>query len=284
MRAAIEAADAGRLVQHSLASPEIVAQLHRALAVDVLAVGKAAASMAASFSATAPVPTRTTTTVGAGDAGHPLPDERSVAAATNALDLAAGVGADELLVVLLSGGASALLALPAEDLTLGDKQRTVRTLLEAAADIAELNTVRKHLSRIKGGRLAAACAGSVLTLAVSDVVGDDLSVIGSGPTVPDPSTWRMALDVIERRGGRHAYPPSAVAVLEHGLAGKRADTPKPGDARLSRSRALVIGGRREAIAGARRAARSFGYHVHVLTDPIVGDAREAARTHAATIE
>lgn len=283
MRAAIDAADAGRLVQQSLSSPEIVARLHRAMAVDVIAVGKAAAPMASSFTATAPVPTRTTTIVGVRDAGHPLPDERSVSAAKGALDVASGVCEGELMVVLLSGGASALVALPADGLTLDDKQRTVRTLLEAGADIAELNTVRKHLSRIKGGRLAAACAGSTLTLAVSDVVGDDLSVIGSGPTVPDPSTWRMALDVLERRGGHNAYPRGAVDVLERGLAGRLHETPKPGDPRLSRSRALVIGGRMEAIAGARHAARSLGYYVHVMTEPVVGNARDAAHGLAAAI-
>ena len=283
MRAAIEAADAGRLVQQSLSSPDIVALLHGALAVDVVAIGKAAAPMAAAFSATAPVPIRTTMTVGIRDAGHPVPDDRSVAAARNALDIAAAASGPDLLVVLLSGGASALMALPAEGLTLDDKQRTVRLLLAAGADITELNTVRKHLSAIKGGRLAAACAGTTLTLAVSDVVGDDLSVIGSGPTAPDPSTWQMALEVLHRRGGRGAYPAAAVRVLERGASSHLPDTPKAGDARLTRSRARVIGGRMDAVNGARHAARSLGYHVHVITDAVVGSARDAALAHAAVV-
>jgi glycerate 2-kinase len=283
VRAAIEAADAGRLVQQALASPDIVVLLHGALAVDVVAIGKAAAPMAVAFSATAPVPIRTTMTVGVRDAGHPVPDQRSVAAANNALDIASAASGADLMVVLLSGGASALMALPAEGLTLDDKQRTVRLLLAAGADITELNTVRKHLSGIKGGRLAAACAGTTLTLAVSDVVGDDLSVIGSGPTSPDPSTWHMALDVLDRRGGRETYPAAAVRVLERGAASHLADTPKAGDARLTRSRARVIGGRMDAVNGARQAARSLGYHVHVMSEPVVGTARDVAPKHAAAV-
>lgn len=199
------------------------------------------------------------------------------------MNIAAGSSGSDLMVVLLSGGASALAALPAEGLTLEDKQRTVRLLLAGGADITELNTVRKHLSGIKGGRLAAACAGTTLTLAVSDVVGDDLSVIGSGPTSPDPSTWQMALDVLDRRGGRAAYPAAAVEVLERGAAGHLADTPKAGDARLARSRAQVIGSRMDAVTGARQAARALGYHVHVMTAPVIGIARDAAVDHATAV-
>jgi glycerate 2-kinase len=283
VRAAIDAADAGRLVQQSLSSPDIVALLHGALAVDVIAVGKAASPMAAAFSATAPVPIRTTMTVGVRDAGHPVPDQRSLSAARHALDIAAGTAGPDLMVVLLSGGASALMALPVDGLTLEDKQRTVRMLLAGGADITELNTVRKHLSGIKGGRLAAACAGTTLTLAVSDVVGDDLSVIGSGPTSPDPSTWQMALDVLDRRGGRAAYPAAAVRVLVRGAAAHLADTPKVGDPRLARSRARVVGGRMDAVNGARHAARALGYHVHVMSDPVVGIARDAALEHASAV-
>ncbi len=280
MRAAIDAADAGRLVQQSLSSPDIVAALNGARAVDLVAVGKAASPMAAAFGATASVPVRNTMTVGVRDAGHPVPNERSVSAARRALDIAAGSSGSDVMVVLLSGGASALMSLPAEGLTLEDKQHTVRLLLAGGADITELNTVRKHLSGIKGGRLASACAGTTLTLAVSDVVGDDLSVIGSGPTSPDPSTWQMALDVLDRRGGRATYPAAAAHVLERGAAGQLADTPKTGDARLARSSARVIGGRMDAVNGARHAAQSLGYHVHVMTDPVVGIARDAAADHA----
>jgi hydroxypyruvate reductase len=267
------------LVQQSLADPSVVAALHHAAAVDVLAVGKAAAPMLSAFVATSLAPPRNTLTIGVDDAGHPVPDRRSVAAARNALDMARAVRPHELLVVLLSGGASALMALPADDLTLEDKQQSVRVLLSSGADISELNTVRKHLSAIKGGQLAAACAGGVLTLAVSDVVGDDLSVIGSGPTVPDESTWSMALAILDRRAGRKSYPRNVVDRFERGVRGEISDTPKTGDPRLAQSRAVVIGSRLDALTGARRAASARGFAVHVVTDPIVGEARAAAREH-----
>jgi glycerate 2-kinase len=283
VRAAIDAADAGFLVQQSITRPEIVAALHRAMAVDVIAIGKAAAPMAAAFAAFAPAAARMRLTVGVGDAGHPVPDERSVETATQALDVAAAMGEHDLLVVLLSGGASALAARAISGITFADKQQTVRLLLGAGADIAELNTVRKHLSAIKGGRLAAANAGATMTLAVSDVVGDDLSVIGSGPTVPDPSTWHDALAVIERRGGRATYPRGVIALLERGVAGALPDTPKPADPRLSRSHAMVIGGRQTALAGARGAARALGYDVHIVDEPIIGEARCAGRARAAAL-
>jgi hydroxypyruvate reductase len=210
------------------------------------------------------------------DAGHPTPDEGSVAGARRALELAARSHPDDLLAVLLSGGGSALMTMPAPGLTLADKQETARTLMEAGADIYELNTVRKHLSAIKGGQLAAACAGSVLTLAISDVVGDDVSVIASGPTVPDDSTFAAALDVIARRGGASRYPPPVVRRLREGVAGAVPETPATGDARLSRATARVIGPQRGAIEGARAAAASLGYHVSIVPEPITGEARLAA--------
>jgi hydroxypyruvate reductase len=147
------------------------------------------------------------------------------------------------------------------------------------ADIHELNTVRKHVSAIKGGRLAQATAGSVLTLAVSDVVGDDLSVIASGPTVPDDSTYAQALDILGRRGGHAAYPDPVVARLRQGVAGGVPETPRTGDARLARAVARVIGPQRGAIEGARQSAESLGYHVHVVREPVTGEARVAALDH-----
>ena len=216
-------------------------------------------------------------------AGHPIPTDASMVAARRALELAAAAGEQDLLVLLLSGGASSLMALPAGPLSLDVKQKTVRTLLDSGADIHELNTVRKHISAIKGGRLAAACPGSVLTLAVSDVVGDDVSVIGSGPAVGDPSTWAMALDVFDRFGGRSAYPPEAVRWLQRGLAGEFPDTPTSDDPRLSRAAARVIGGRDVALDAARRTAVSLGFHVLVLEQPVVGEARVAAAAHAALV-
>jgi hydroxypyruvate reductase len=186
--------------------------------------------------------------------------------------------------VLLSGGASALMALPAGGITLEDKQDTSRRLLKAGATIHELNTVRKHLSAIKGGRLAAATTAPVVTLVISDVVGDDLSVIGSGPTMPDPSTFADALAVLDKRGGRTAYASAVVSLLERGQRGERAETPKPEDPRIARSIACIIGGRMTAVEGAVDAARSRGYHVHLIDEPVVGEAREAARAFAADVQ
>lgn len=205
---------------------------------------------------------------------HPVPDPRSVTAAKRALAIAANVADGECLVVLLSGGASAMMALPAEGITLDDKQQTIRTMLGEGADIAALNTVRKHLSGIKGGRLAVACRSSVLTLAVSDVIGDDLSLIGSGPGVADASTWHDAWEALQRHGGsRHA-----VTVREHlarGARGEIPETPKPGTPGMARASARVIGSRPDAIRGARAAAESLGYRVFVLEDAVAGEAREA---------
>jgi hydroxypyruvate reductase len=171
------------------------------------------------------------------------------------------------------------MAMPADGLTLADKQRTARVLMEQSADIHELNTVRKHLSAIKGGQLAAAAGGAVLTLAVSDVVGDDLSVIASGPTVADDSTYAQALDILKAHGGTPSYPPAVVDRLQRGVAGMLPETPASADARLARSVARVIGPQRGAIDGAESAARRLGYHVHVVREPVTGEARDAALAH-----
>lgn len=204
---------------------------------------------------------------------HPLPDARSVAAGRRALDVARGTNPGDTLVVLLSGGASALMAVPAGDLTLDDKRTAVNALLKAGADITALNTIRKHLSAVKGGRLAAAAAGPTVCLAISDVVGDDLSVIGSGPTVPDPSTYRDAWNYVERFGVEGLLTSDARDYLRAGLEGAIAETPKAGDPGFERSITRVIGGRFNAMKGAADAARALGYDVVLSEDPIVGDAR-----------
>lgn len=290
--------DAGRLVAAACEDPDIVAPIQHAAALDVVAAGKAAAVMLNAFASASRVPVRRWIGIGPSrpdvlpegavwiDAGHPLPNDGSLAGARRALDIARTAGPDDLLLVLLSGGGSALMALPDDTLGLAEKQQTARTLMAAGADIYELNTVRKHLSAIKGGRLAAAAGGSVLTLAVSDVVGDDLSVIASGPTVPDDSTFAQALAILERRGGLAAYPPAVVERIRAGAIGQVAETPKTGDARLARAAARVIGPQRGAIDGARRAAEGLGYHVHVVDEPVTGEARIAAAQHlrrAATV-
>ena len=209
-------------------------------------------------------------------AGHPLPDDRSVAAAARAVETALGVPPDEALVILLSGGASALMALPMEGISLADKQRVVNAMLKGGADIHALNTLRKHLSAVKGGRLAAACAGRTITLAISDVVGDDLAVIGSGPGIADPSTWHDARAALDRHVAATDQPASVRALLASGVAGHLPDTPKPGDAITARVDARVIAGRFDAMAGARQSAEQLGYAVHVVDAPITGEARHAA--------
>lgn len=210
-------------------------------------------------------------------ASHPFPDERSVAAARRALAIARSVPSFDHLVLLLSGGASSLVAAPIEGVTLEDKRRVIRGLINGGADIHALNAVRKHLSAIKGGRLAAACAGRTTTLAVSDVVGDDLSVIGSGPGVPDPSTWQDALEVYRQWTPAEQRLPHIDALLARGAAGTLPETPKAGDEAFARSTARVIGGRADAMRGAREAAERLGYRVVVMDDPITGEARVAAR-------
>ena len=292
MRAALDAVDAGALVRRAVVEPSIARALNDAAAIHVIGAGKAASVMldaCVSYGVTA------RTMLGIGPAGspsppagaewhtggHPLPAAGSVDGARRAIDLAGRVRADELLLVLLSGGGSALMSLPADGVTLEEKQQTVRRLLEAGADIHELNTVRKHLSAIKGGLLAAACAGRTLTLAVSDVVGDDLSVIASGPTVADPSSFADALAVLARRGGEGAFPPPVVRRLRAGAAGELPETPVAGDARLARATAAVIGPQRGAVDGARQAAAARGYSVHVVDEPVTGEARDAAVAHVA---
>lgn len=204
---------------------------------------------------------------------HPLPDARSVAAGRRAIEVAQRTDRNDTLVVLLSGGASALMAVPAGTLTLEDKRTAVNALLKGGADITALNTIRKHLSAVKGGRLAAAASGPTVCLAISDVVGDDLSVIGSGPTVPDPSTYRDAWNYIERLGVESLLTDAARDYLRAGLEGAIAETPKAGDPRFAQSVTRVIGGRFDAMNGAAESARGLGYDVILSEEPVVGDAR-----------
>jgi glycerate 2-kinase len=173
---------------------------------------------------------------------------------------------------------------PAAGLTLEDKRQTTAVLLREGADIGALNTVRKHLSAIKGGWLAAAASADCRTLAVSDVVGDDPSLIGSGPTVADASTFEDAIEALNRFGGAAACPARVVSYLAAGARGERPETPGPGDDRLARAETVVIGSRRDAMRGAAGEAARRGYGVLVLDGPVVGEAREAAAAHVVDIE
>lgn len=254
----------------------------------VIAVGKAAAGMYAAFAAAPPWPIARGLVIAPHrpddwhlsvpfvEGGHPFATAGSEHGARLALTLAAEVPADGCLVCLLSGGASALMAAPIDGLTLAVKQQAVAHVMTGGADITALNAVRKHLSRVKGGRLAAACAGTVVTYAISDVIGDDLSVIGSGPCVPDSSTWADAVAAVERHGGWEGLPAEVRAMLDAGRRGTLPETPKPGDPRLARVTAEVIGGRRQAMAGAAAAAKARGYVPVVIDAPVTGEARTAA--------
>ena len=210
------------------------------------------------------------------EAAHPVPDEAGQRAAARILDLARGLSADDLVICLMSGGASSLLALPAHGVTLAEKQAINSALLKSGAAIDEMNCVRKHLSAIKGGRLAAACAPArVVTLLVSDVPGDSPSVIGSGPTVPDPTTCADALAVLERYA--IAVPARIRADLESGLL----ETPKPGDAAFAGHEVHLIATPQQSLDAAAALARSAGLGAHVLGDDLEGESREVGKVHAA---
>jgi hydroxypyruvate reductase len=189
------------------------------------------------------------------------------------------VAPNECLVVLLSGGASAVMALPVGELTIADKQMAVSVLLKAGADIATLNTVRKHLSGIKGGRLAATCPAAVLTLAISDVIDDDPGVIGSGPTVADITTFADARRVVEELGVTDRVPRSVMSVIDAGARGEIEESIKPGDPRLALTQWRMLGGRLDAMAGARKAAETLGYETLEIEDAVVGEARQAAQRY-----
>lgn len=274
------------MIARALADPEI-ADVVTSRPLHVVAAGKAAAAMAAAFTTVSHLAIRKAIAIGththAGlppavewiEASHPYPDARSEAAGNRAIAVAQGVHSGEALVILLSGGASALMAAPIDGISLADKIETTRLMMTAGADIHALNTVRRHLSKVKGGRLAAACVGTTITLAISDVVGDDLNAIGSGPGVPDATTWADAAAALERFGG-DAHSGRVRSIVRAGLAGAVADTPKPGHAALARARARVIGSRVDAMDGARAAAVARGYHAIRIDEPVTGEAREAA--------
>lgn len=210
------------------------------------------------------------------EAAHPVPDAAGLAAAQRMLDLAHSLGPDDLALCLISGGGSALLTLPAEGLTLADKQRINRALLESGANIHEMNCVRKHLSRIKGGRLAQACgAARVVTLTISDVPGDDPSVIASGPTVADATTCADALAILNRY--RIEVPPPVRAALEASTL----ETPKPGDAVFRGHQVHLIATPQQSLEAAAQAARAAGIAAHILSDEIEGESREVGKVHAA---
>lgn len=211
------------------------------------------------------------------EAGHPVPDERGAAAARAIHALARSAVAEDLVLVLVSGGGSALTPAPVPPITLGDKQAMTRLLLAAGATINQLNAIRKHVSLLKGGQLArAASPARVEALLLSDVVGDALDVIASGPTTPDVSTFAEALDILDRFGLRERAPQSIVLRLEQGVHGGLPETPKPGDPLFARVRNSVIGNNALVVDAAAARARELGFTPHVLTRALEGEARDMA--------
>lgn len=257
----------------------------------VIGAGKAAAAMAAAVEAgwpeDAPLMGLVITRYGHGaqthrirvvEAGHPLPDENGETAAREILAAVHALGPDDLLLALFSGGGSSLLALPVEGITLAELKQLTNDLLRSGAAIQEINTVRKHLSLIQGGRLMAACRAPVLALIISDVVGDEATHIASGPCAPDPTTFADAVAVLRRYA---ITPPASVMhILEEGVLGKRTETPKPGDPRFARVENRIIATAGDMLSAARAFFEQRGISATVVNDNVTGEAREVAQTYA----
>ena len=283
-RAALAAGDVAPLVTHAL-NPE-----SEPSRVRVFGCGKASGAMALAAESVLgerivdglvvvkdgyTAPTRRIRLV---EAGHPVPDARGEAAALKIVDGVRAAAAGELVLFLISGGGSALTPAPAPPVTLAEKQETTRLLLGAGATINELNAVRKHLSLLKGGQLARAAApAKVVSLVLSDVVGDPLDVIASGPTAPDRSTFAEAVAVLDRKGVAGRVPVAVRQRLAAGAAGQAEETPKPGDRLFERVRNIVIGNNALIVDAAAAEARRLGYRAELLTRSLQGEAREVAR-------
>lgn len=260
-------------------------------AVRVIAFGKAAAVMARAAAELIPSPPRAVPGIAVVNyenvtevrgftvfgAGHPLPDQKGLAAAKEVAKAALAADEDELVLVLISGGGSALVPYPSPPVSLDDKIATTDLLLASGADIGEINTVRKHLSRLKGGGLARLVYPAELhALILSDVLGDDLSTIASGPTVPDRTTFQDAKDTLTRRGVWNKTPEDVRRYLDAGVAGEIEETPKPGDPVFARADATLVGSNAVSLESMADAAREKGYTVTVLDDCLTGEARAAA--------
>ena len=284
-QAAVAAADPLKILPNHLPAPPSGKTL-------VIGAGKAAASMALAVEHHWPadaaleglvitrhghgLPTRRIKVI---EAGHPVPDESGESAAKEILQRVGRLAPGDLLLALISGGGSALLSLPVEAVGMDALKATTRELLRSGAPIQEMNTVRKHLSAIQGGRLAAACKAQVLALIISDVTGDDPTHIASGPCAPDPTTYRDALEVLDRYGVKAT--PAVRAHLERGTRGEIPETPKPGDEIFSRVENRVIATARQALRAAQEFFHSRGIQTVSLGDRVTGEASEVAKTQAA---
>ena len=284
-KAAVAAADPLQIVPPHLPGPPRGRTL-------VVGAGKAAASMALAVEQhwlpEAPLdgtvitryahglPTNRITVV---EAGHPVPDEAGADAARHILEGARRLSQGDLMLALVSGGGSSLLALPVETITMADLKAVTKELLRCGATIKEINTVRKHLSLIQGGRLAAACKASVLALIVSDVTGDDPTHIASGPCTPDPTTYQDALDILVRYGCQ--VPPAVRETLERGIRGELPETPKPGDKVFTLVDNRIIATAQQSLQAAARFFEANGVRAVILGDSVTGEAREVAKVYAA---
>ena len=285
-QAAIKAGDVGPLVTGALGSMD----LSRYRRILVVGAGKASGAMARTLEGVLgdrisaglvvvkdgyTAPTRKIRLV---EAGHPIPDERGLRAANEILAVARSAGADDLVIVLISGGGSALAPCPAPPITLEEKQALTRLLLAAGANINELNAVRRHCSLFKGGRLAqAASPAPVLALILSDVIGDPLDVIASGPTAPDQTTYADALAILERFEVRARAPRAVVEHLERGARGEIPENPKADDPIFRHVQNRVIGNNRLVVEAAVREAEALGFRVSFVTRTLLGEAREVAK-------
>ena len=220
--------------------------------------------------------------IGLIEAGHPVPDKNGMQGAGEILNLVKGTSKNDLVFCLISGGGSALLVLPAEGITLKDKQDTIKILLSCSATIHEINAIRKHTSGIKGGRLTkAAYPGNMVSLILSDVVGDDLDVIASGPGVPDPSTFEECMEIFEKYKITNNIPKSVVSHIRKGASGKVPETPKEGDQVFKNTYNLIIASNMEAINAAKQESKKLGYTTLVLSSMIEGETRDVAKVHTA---
>jgi hydroxypyruvate reductase len=217
------------------------------------------------------------------EAGHPLPDEAGLRATAEIRELLKNAGDEDLVICLFSGGASALLVAPVDGITLDDKRAMTDLLLSSGATIHELNSVRKHLSAVKGGRLAeTAYPATLITLVLSDVIGDRLDVIASGPTVPDSTSFRDALDVVHKYSLERKIPASVFSLLHLGVTGVIPDTPKNGAAFFYKTRNIIVGSIRQSLEAAQQRAAELGFMPEIITSELQGEARDAAHMLAQT--
>ena len=223
--------------------------------------------------------------IGLLEAGHPVPDERGERGAKKILEILKGVTSKDLVICVLSGGGSALLPLPVPGVSLKDKQRVTQHLLECGATIQEMNAIRKHLSQMKGGQLArSAFPASVLTLALSDVVGDSPDVIASGPTVPDLTSYSMCQDILKKYNLWEKLPFSIQTVFQKGVRGAIKETPKPHDPIFKRSQFHLVGNNRLALEVSKKEAKRYGFHPLILSSTIEGESRDVAKVHVAIVK